>query len=72
MLEYRDIFEGSVVIEQKTAEIETAAWAEIERIEEQGGAIAAVESGYMKRAARRVERAPRGRDRVGRARRGRA
>ncbi len=59
ILDYPDIFEGSVVIEQKTAEIERAAWAEIARIEEQGGAIAAVESGYMKRAlvesnARRV------------------
>ncbi len=49
ILEYPDIFEGSKVIEQKTAEIETAAWAEIRRIEEQGGVIAAVESGYMKR-----------------------
>ncbi len=59
ILEYPDIFEGSVVIEKKTAEIEKAAWAEIARIDEQGGAIAAVESGYMKRAlveanARRV------------------
>ncbi|MEX2205948.1 MAG: methylmalonyl-CoA mutase family protein [Myxococcota bacterium] len=59
ILDYPDIFEGSKVIEQKTAEIETAAWAEIRRIEEQGGVIAAVESGYMKRAlvesnARRV------------------
>ena len=40
--DYPDIFEGSVVIERKTAEIETAAWAEIARIEAQGGAIAAV------------------------------
>jgi len=59
ILDYPDIFEGSVVIEKRTAEIEAAAWAEIARIEEQGGAIAAVESGYMKRAlvesnARRV------------------
>jgi (2R)-ethylmalonyl-CoA mutase len=49
VLEYPDIFEGSKVIEAKTAEIESAAWAEIRRIEEQGGVIAAVESGYMKR-----------------------
>jgi len=49
ILEYPDIFEGSTVIERKTAEIEAAAWAEIKRIEEQGGVIAAVESGYMKR-----------------------
>ena len=48
ILEYPDIFEGSVVIERKTAEIEAGAWAEIKRIEELGGAIAAVESGYMK------------------------
>jgi (2R)-ethylmalonyl-CoA mutase len=48
VLEYPDIFEGSVVIERKTAEIESGAWAEIRRIEELGGAIAAVESGYMK------------------------
>ncbi|HTO55061.1 MAG TPA: protein meaA [Myxococcota bacterium] len=48
ILEYPDIFEGSKVIEQKTAEIESGAWAEIRRIEELGGAIAAVESGYMK------------------------
>jgi (2R)-ethylmalonyl-CoA mutase len=48
MLEYGDIFEGSLVIEQKTAEIEAAAWQEIQRIEQHGGAIAAVESGYMK------------------------
>jgi len=59
ILDYPDIFEGSVVIEKKTAEMERAAWAEIERIEGLGGAIAAVESGYMKRAlvesnARRV------------------
>jgi len=48
ILDYPDIFAGSHVIEQKTAEIESAAWAEIRRVEEQGGAIAAVESGYMK------------------------
>ncbi len=48
VLEYGDIFEGSLVIEKKTAEIESAAWEEIRRIEAQGGAIAAVESGYMK------------------------
>ncbi|MFI5315051.1 MAG: methylmalonyl-CoA mutase family protein [Myxococcota bacterium] len=48
ILEYPDIFAGSHVIEQKTAEIEAGAWAEIARIEELGGAIAAVESGYMK------------------------
>jgi (2R)-ethylmalonyl-CoA mutase len=38
------------VIEAKTAEIERAAWAEIDRVQELGGAVAAVESGYMKHA----------------------
>jgi (2R)-ethylmalonyl-CoA mutase len=50
LLEYGDLFEGSRVIEDKVAEIEEGAWAEIARIEEMGGAISAVESGYMKRA----------------------
>ena len=50
LLEYGDIFEGSHVIERKVEEIEEAARAEIDRIMELGGAVAAVESGYMKRA----------------------
>jgi (2R)-ethylmalonyl-CoA mutase len=48
ILDYEDIFEGSVVIERKTQEIMAGAKAEIARIAELGGAIAAVESGYMK------------------------
>ena len=50
LLEYPDLFEGSPVIERKVGEIESAAWEEIERILDMGGAIPAVESGYMKRA----------------------
>jgi (2R)-ethylmalonyl-CoA mutase len=50
LLEYEDVFDGSPVIEAKTREIEEAAWKEIRAIEEQGGAVAAVESGYLKRA----------------------
>jgi (2R)-ethylmalonyl-CoA mutase len=50
LLEYEDIFDGSTVVESKTREIEERAWAEIERILEIGGAVEAVESGYMKRA----------------------
>ncbi|HCP44455.1 MAG TPA: protein meaA, partial [Deltaproteobacteria bacterium] len=50
LLEYPDLFEGSVVIEEKVRELEQAAWAEIERIEGAGGAIAAVRQGSMKRA----------------------
>lgn len=48
LLEYDDIFEGSVVIEAKVNELITEARAEIDRIQAMGGAVAAVESGYMK------------------------
>ncbi len=50
LLEYPDLFEGSVVVESKTQEIADAAWAEIERILEQGGAFAALETGELKHA----------------------
>jgi (2R)-ethylmalonyl-CoA mutase len=50
LLEFEDILDGSPVIERKVSEIEDAAQAEIERVLEMGGAVAAVESGYMKRA----------------------
>jgi (2R)-ethylmalonyl-CoA mutase len=49
LLEYADVFEGSPVIARKVEEISTAAWTEVERILELGGAVATVESGYMKR-----------------------
>ncbi|MGI8524421.1 MAG: methylmalonyl-CoA mutase family protein, partial [Nocardioides sp.] len=48
LLEYDDIFEGSHVIEAKVAELVEAARAEMDRVQAMGGAIAAVESGYMK------------------------
>jgi (2R)-ethylmalonyl-CoA mutase len=48
LLEYPDLFAGSKVVEAKTDEIAEAAWAEIERITELGGVVAAVESGYLK------------------------
>lgn len=48
LLEYEDIFEGSKVIEAKVGELVAEATAEIERIQEMGGAMAAVESGYLK------------------------
>jgi (2R)-ethylmalonyl-CoA mutase len=50
LLDYDDLFEGSVVIEAKVAEMCGAARAEIDRVQAMGGAIAAVESGYMKSA----------------------
>ncbi|MQA59993.1 MAG: protein meaA [Actinophytocola sp.] len=48
LLEYEDIFEGSTVIEARVAEIVAGAREEIDRVQELGGAVAAVESGYMK------------------------
>ncbi|SEQ11204.1 (R)-ethylmalonyl-CoA mutase [Streptomyces sp. yr375] len=48
LLEYEDIFEGSHVIEAKVAALVEESLAEIERIQEMGGAMAAVESGYLK------------------------
>jgi (2R)-ethylmalonyl-CoA mutase len=48
LLEYDDIFAGSHVIEAKVAELAAGARAEIDRIQLLGGAVAAIESGYMK------------------------
>jgi ethylmalonyl-CoA mutase len=48
LLDYDDIFEGSHVIEAKTASIIEGARAEIAKVAEMGGAVAAVDSGYMK------------------------
>jgi (2R)-ethylmalonyl-CoA mutase len=49
-LEYDDLFEGSKVVEAKVGSIVDGARAEMRRVEELGGAVAAVESGYMKSA----------------------
>lgn len=48
LLEYDDIFEGSKVIEAKVDQLVQDTLAEIDRIQEMGGALAAVESGYLK------------------------
>ncbi|MFF4716651.1 protein meaA [Streptomyces eurythermus] len=48
LLEYDDIFEGSKVVEAKVDQLVADALAEIDRIQEMGGAMAAVESGYLK------------------------
>ncbi|MBB5955293.1 (2R)-ethylmalonyl-CoA mutase [Saccharothrix tamanrassetensis] len=50
LLEYEDIFDGSRVVEAKVDEILAGARAEIDRVQAMGGAVAAVESGYMKSA----------------------
>jgi (2R)-ethylmalonyl-CoA mutase len=48
LLEFDDIFNGSPAIAYKVAELSAAAKAELARIEALGGAVPAVESGYMK------------------------
>ena len=50
LLEYGDLFDGSPVVAAKVAELKAAALEELARIEALGGAIAAVETAYMKRA----------------------
>ena len=60
LLEYGDIFDGAAVIEAKVTELIAEAQAELARIEELGGAVAAVEASYMKERlvesnARRLE-----------------
>src|SRR6478672_2345424 len=67
LLEYDDLFTGSHVVEAKVAELVAGAKAEIDRVQEMGGAVAAVESGYMKSAlvashARRRQRIESGED----------
>ena len=43
LLEYDDIFEGSVVIEHKTNELRDAAWSELQEVLALGGAFEAVD-----------------------------
>ncbi len=50
LLDYEDIFDGSHVVEAKVAELVEGAKAEIDRVQAMGGAVAAVETGYMKQA----------------------
>ncbi|HVE74448.1 MAG TPA: protein meaA [Mycobacteriales bacterium] len=50
LLQYDDLFEGSVVVEGLVADLMTDARAEMDRVQALGGAVAAVEQGYMKSA----------------------
>jgi len=50
LLEYDDIFDGSKVIEAKVEALKAETRAELERIGGIGGAVAAVETGALKRA----------------------
>ena len=46
ILDYEDIFEGSKVIEAKTNKLKREAWSEVERVQELGGVISALD--YVK------------------------
>jgi (2R)-ethylmalonyl-CoA mutase len=48
LLEYEDLFDGSRVIEERTAELKQAARAELDAVLALGGAVAGVETAYMK------------------------
>ncbi len=65
LLDFGDIFDGSKEIERKVEELKQEAREELARIEEMGGAVAAVESSYMKQKlvesnTRRLEAIERG------------
>ncbi|MCB1257088.1 MAG: protein meaA, partial [Microthrixaceae bacterium] len=48
LLEYPDLFEGSVVVRSKVDELKAQAREEIDKILGMGGVIPSIESGYMK------------------------
>jgi (2R)-ethylmalonyl-CoA mutase len=48
LLEHEDLFDGSHVVEARTSELRDAAQAELDRVLELGGAVAAVDNAYMK------------------------
>ncbi|HVF19606.1 MAG TPA: protein meaA [Mycobacteriales bacterium] len=48
LLEYDDLFTGSVVVQAKVDELLAGSREEIDRVQAMGGAVVAVESGYMK------------------------
>ncbi|AUG54173.1 protein meaA [Thalassospira marina] len=48
LLEYEDLFDGNPAIDRKVAALKEGARAELAKIDAMGGAIAAVDSGYMK------------------------
>ena len=61
LLEYDDIFDGSVVIESRTSELRDLAWAELTEVLELGGAFEAIDHlksrlvGSMVERTRRIE-----------------
>jgi (2R)-ethylmalonyl-CoA mutase len=61
LLEYDDLFEGSTVVEAEVERLVASARAEMDRVQAMGGALAAVETGYMKQALVSSHAARRGR-----------
>jgi (2R)-ethylmalonyl-CoA mutase len=66
LLEYGDIFDGAPVIARKEKTLEEAAQDELDRVLDMGGAVEALENGYMKRSlvesnARRIREIETGR-----------
>ena len=49
LVDVLDPLAGSYFVESLTNEVENAAWAEFDKIQKMGGAVAAIESGYMQR-----------------------
>src|SRR3984893_17369485 len=48
LLDYGDIFDGSAQIDRKVAELKREAREELARIDQMGGAVAAIDTGYLK------------------------
>ena len=56
LLEYDDVFDGSVVVERRTAELVDAAWAELEAVIAGGGAFAQIDALKARLVASMAER----------------
>jgi (2R)-ethylmalonyl-CoA mutase len=65
ILDYGDIFDGATEIDRKVAELKREAAEELARIDQMGGAVAAIDTGYLKQQlvesnTRRIEAIERG------------
>src|SRR3974390_3163506 len=65
LLDYGDIFDGSAEIDRKVAALKREAREELKRIDQMGGAVAAIDTGYLKQQlvesnTRRLEAIERG------------
>ena len=67
LLDYGDIFDGSGEIARKVDELKRQAKEELKRIEEMGGAVAAVDTGYLKQQLVEFEHRAAGGNRTRRA-----